>query len=157
MYLPESETAVWFFDPLVAHSYDVIVIDPPWPFKTWSAKGEGKSASMHYRIMTLADIMALLVRGLLKDDAVVLLWATGPMFPGALAVMQAWGITYKTQLMWRKVTRNGKVRMGCGFWARTMHEPLLLGTVGKPPKFTLYSALTESRASIAGSGMNFIR
>jgi MT-A70 len=40
---------------------------------------------------------------------------------------------------WRKVTRNGKVRMGCGFWARTMHEPVLLGTVGKPPKFTLPS------------------
>ena len=30
MYLPESETAVWLFDPLVAHSYDVVVVDPPW-------------------------------------------------------------------------------------------------------------------------------
>jgi N6-adenosine-specific RNA methylase IME4 len=135
----ESQTAVSFFDPLAAHSYDLIVIDPPWPFATWSAKGQGKSPSAHYRVMTLAEIMALPVRGLLNNHAVVLLWTTGAMLAQAFAVMQAWGITYKTNLMWRKVTRNGKVRMGCGFWARTMHEPILLGTVGKPRKITLLS------------------
>ena len=115
------------------------MIDPPWPFKTWSQAGEGKSPSAHYRVMMLAEIMALSVRGLLKDNAVVLLWATGAMLAQAIAVMQAWGITYKTELAWRKVTRTGKVRMGCGFWARTMHEPILLGTVGKPGKFTMPS------------------
>jgi N6-adenosine-specific RNA methylase IME4 len=134
--LPAPDTAVWFFDPLVACSYDVVVIDPPWPFKTRSPKGQRKSASMHYRVMTLPEIMQLPVRDLLKPHAVVLLWATGAMLAQAVAVMQAWGITYKTELAWRKVTRNGKVRMGCGFLARTMHEPILLGTVGKPRKFT---------------------
>jgi N6-adenosine-specific RNA methylase IME4 len=86
--------------------------------------------------MTLAEIMALPVRKSLKDHAVVLLWTTGAMLGQAHEVMRAWGITYKTNLVWRKVTPSGKVRMGCGFWARTMHEPVLLGTVGKPPKFT---------------------
>jgi N6-adenosine-specific RNA methylase IME4 len=136
---PELETAAWFFHPLAPHSYDLIVIDPPWPFKTWSPAGESKSASAHYRVMTLPDIMALPVRGLLNDNAVVLLWATGAMLAQAIAVMAAWGVTYKTELAWRKVTRNGKPRMGCGFWARSMHEPVLLGTIGKPGKFTLPS------------------
>jgi N6-adenosine-specific RNA methylase IME4 len=131
--LPEPETAVSFFDPLAPHSYDLIVIDPPWPFATWSSAGQG------YRVMTLAEIMALPVRELLTDDAVVLLWTTGAMLPQALAVMQAWGIAYKTNLVWWKVTRTGKPRMGCGFWARTVHEPILLGTDGKPRKFTLRS------------------
>jgi N6-adenosine-specific RNA methylase IME4 len=135
----EPETAGWFFDPLPAHSYDLLVIDPPWPFATWSAAGQGKSASQHYRAMTLADIKGLPVRELLKDHAVVLLWTTGPMLEQAVAVMQAWGITFKTEIAWRKVTRNGKVRMGLGFWARTIHEPVLLDTVGKPRKFTLPS------------------
>src|SRR4029077_13912562 len=76
---PEPETAGWFFNPLPAHSYDVIVVDPPWPFATWSAAGQGRSASKHYRVMTLAEIMALPVRGLLKNHAVVLLWTTGAM------------------------------------------------------------------------------
>jgi len=31
---PAPETAVSFFAPLAARSYDVLVIDPPWPFKT---------------------------------------------------------------------------------------------------------------------------
>ena len=136
---PEPETVVSFFAPLPAHSYDVVVIDPPWPFKTWSQAGEGKSASAHYRVMTLADIMALPVRELLKPNAVVLLWTTGAMLEKAVAVMQAWGITYKTEIAWRKVTCNGNPRMGLGFWARSMHEPVLLGTFGKPPKFTLPS------------------
>jgi N6-adenosine-specific RNA methylase IME4 len=154
------ETAGRFFHPLPSHSYDLIVIDPPWPFATWSAAGQDKSASKHYRVMTLTDIKALPVRELLKDDAVVLLWATGAMLAQAVAVMEAWGITFKTELAWRKVTRNGKVRMGCGFWARTMHEPVLLGTIGKPRKFNpaLPSCFDGiARASTAASRMSFIR
>ena len=143
---PQPETAAWFFDPLAAHSYDLVVIDPPWPFATWSAAGQDKSASKHYRIMTLAEIMALPVRGLLQEHAVVLLWATGAMLAKAVAVMQAWGITFKTEIAWRKVTRNGKVRMGCGFWARSMHEPVLLGTVGKPPQVHVAVLLRRNRA-----------
>lgn len=137
--LPKPETAASIFDPLVAYSYDLIVIDPPWPFKTWSPAGEGKSASQHYHLMTLAEIEALPVRDLLKANAVVLLWTTGAMLAQAVMVMEAWGVTFKTELAWRKITRNGKVRMGCGYWARSMHEPILLGTVGKPPKITLPS------------------
>lgn len=132
-------SASWFFDQLPVDSYDLVVIDPPWPFKTWSPLGQGKSPSKHYRTMPLADIMALPVRALLKNDAVVYLWATGAMLERAHEVMAAWGITYKTELVWRKVTAAGKVRMGCGYWARSMHEPLLLGTVGKPSKFALPS------------------
>jgi N6-adenosine-specific RNA methylase IME4 len=135
-YFVQPETAVSLFLPLPEHSYDLVAIDPPWPFATWSAAGQDKSASKHYSLMTLAEIMALPVRKLLKDNAVVLLWTTGAMLEQAHEVMRAWGITYKTNLVWRKVTRNGKVRMGCGFWARTMHEPVLFGTVGKPRKFT---------------------
>jgi hypothetical protein len=41
----QPETVVWLFDPLVAHSYDVVVIDPPWSFTTWSAAGQARSAS----------------------------------------------------------------------------------------------------------------
>jgi len=63
-----------FFNPLPLHSYDVVVIDPPVPFKTRSEKGQGKSPSQHYRTMTLAEIKALPVRELLKPNAVVFLW-----------------------------------------------------------------------------------
>jgi len=130
---PVPETAVWRFAPLTPRSYDVLVIDPPWHFNTWSPAGQtSKSASGQYRTMPDAEIKALPVRELLKPDAIVYLWATGAMLPHALATMEAWGITYKTSFVWRKVTPNGKVRLGTGRWAQSGHEIVLLGTVGKP-------------------------
>ena len=140
----QPETA-WFFDPLAAHSYDLAVIDPPWPFKTRSPKGQRKSASNHYSVMTLAEIMALPVRELLKDDAVVYLWTTGPLLDEAIATLKAWGITYAAHFAWRKVSRNGKMQWGTGYWARSGHETVLLGTVGKPPCFSLPSCFDGVR------------
>jgi N6-adenosine-specific RNA methylase IME4 len=129
-----------FFWPLPLHSYDLVVIDPPWHFKTWSQAGQtSKSASKQYRTMPLAAIMALPVRELLKPDAIVYLWATGAMLRHALATLRAWGIVYKTSFVWRKITRNGKVRWGTGRWAQSGHELLLLGVVGRPRCFLLPS------------------
>jgi N6-adenosine-specific RNA methylase IME4 len=122
------------FNPLPLHSYDLGVIDSPWHFKVFSeVTGIKKSAQSHYRVMSLADIKKLPVRGLLKPDAVLFTWATAPLLPAAIEAMGAWGVTYKSNLVWRKTTRNSKVRMACGFWARSMQEHVLIGTVGKPP------------------------
>jgi len=133
---PAPETAVSFFAPLAARSYDVLVIDPPWHFKTWSLAGQtSKSASGQYRTMPIAEIMALPVRELLKRDAIVYLWATGAMLPHALETMKACGVVYKTSFVWRKITCNGKVRWGTGRWAQSGHEHVLLGVVGKPRCF----------------------
>jgi N6-adenosine-specific RNA methylase IME4 len=149
---PELATAVWFFDPLPARSYDLIAIDPPWPFKTRSPKEEGKSASMHYSVMDLPKIMELPVRELLKDDAVVYLWTTGPLLDEAIATMKAWGITYVAHLAWRKVSRNGKMQWGTGYWARSCHETVLIGTVGKPPCFGLPSCFDGVRREHSQAG-----
>ena len=141
----QPEAATWFFDPLVARSYDVAVIDPPWPFKTRSPNGQRKSASMHYRVMTLAGIMGLPVRELLTDSGVVYLWTTGPLLDEAIATLKAWGITYAAHFAWRKISRNGKMQWGTGYWARSCHETILLGTVGKPPCFGLPSCFDGVR------------
>ena len=46
--------------------------------------------------------------------------------------MSAWGFDYKSRMAWRKMTVNGKVRVGPGYVVRTMHEDVLIGTRGKP-------------------------
>ena len=154
---PEPETAVSLFAPLTARSYDVVVIDPPWTFKTRSPKGQRKSASMQYRVMTLAEIMELPVRELLKDDAVVYLWTTGPLLHEAIATLKAWGITYAAHFAWRKVSRNGKMQWGTGYWARSCHETVLLGTVGKPPCFSLPSCFDGVRREHSRKPEEFYR
>jgi N6-adenosine-specific RNA methylase IME4 len=136
----------WFFAPLLPRSYSVVLIDPPWNYKTWSETRQTKAAAEQYDIMTTAQIMALPVRRLCQDDSLVLVCATAPMLPHALACMESWRVAYKSNLVWRKVTATGKVRRGLGFWARTMHEQILIGTVGKPRKLSAFPSLFDGIA-----------
>jgi N6-adenosine-specific RNA methylase IME4 len=136
----------WAFDPLVPMSYEVIVADPPWRFRTWSETNQAKAASRHYDLMMLDDIKALPVGQLAQGDCLLLLWCCAPMLPQALDVMKAWGFTYKSNTNWRKVTPAGKVRMGTGYWARTMHEQILIGSIGKPRKFSAFPSVFDGLA-----------
>lgn len=112
--------------------YSLIMADPPWAFKTRSAKGLGKSAQAHYECMELDEIKALPVRRLAARHAFLWLWATNPMLPQALDVMAAWGFTFKTAGHWSKRTKHGKLAFGGGYILRCAGEPFLIGTVGAP-------------------------
>lgn len=122
----------WPFGDLAPLSFDVIVADNPWPFVLYSELGNEKSASAQYDTMTVEEIAALPVDRLARGDCLLLMWATGANLPDALRVMSAWGFQYKSEMVWRKTTRNGKVRMGTGYRVRTMHEPVLIGAIGNP-------------------------
>jgi N6-adenosine-specific RNA methylase IME4 len=112
--------------------FSCIVADPPWTFKTYSANGLKKSAQAHYSCMTAYDIMELPVTSVAADDCFLFLWTSAPMLDTAFAVMRSWGFAYKSRMAWRKMTVNGKVRVGPGYIVRTMHEDVLIGTRGKP-------------------------
>jgi N6-adenosine-specific RNA methylase IME4 len=120
------------FDPLMPLSYDVIVADPPWRFSLYSENGEKKSAAKHYDTMETTDITRLPVGHLARDNCLLLLWACGCMLPQAIEAMTSWGFVFKSEIIWRKVTVNGKPRWGTGYRVRTMHEPILVGTIGHP-------------------------
>lgn len=124
----------WPLAPLTPFSFDLIAADPPWSFNLYSEAGEEKSPQAHYDCMPIEDIMALPVGHLVGANSWLLLWATAPLLPEALAVMSAWGFTYKTRISWRKLTANGKTAMGPGYIARTMHEDVLIGACGSPER-----------------------
>lgn len=127
-------------DPPQAGSYRVIYADPPWRFATWSDRGKGRSPEAWYDCMRLEDIAALPVRSWAADDAVLLLWATDPLLPRALEIVEAWGFTYKTVgFCWVKVNRRSAPPWnerdfftGLGFWTRANAELCLLATRGRP-------------------------
>lgn len=124
---------IWPFEPFAPMSFDVFVADPPWEYELYSELGDEKSASAHYETMPLDQIKALPVGYLARGDALMLLCGCGWMPPAdRQSVLEAWGFTYKSELMWRKTTRRGKVRMGPGYRVRTMHEPIYLGVIGNP-------------------------
>jgi N6-adenosine-specific RNA methylase IME4 len=124
----------WPFDRLLMFKYEVVVADPPWHFDLRSEAGNGKAASAQYDTMSLNDIKALPVANLVRHDSLLLLWTTGwAMATGqAQAVAKAWGAEPVTELVWIKRTINGKNRVGTGYRARSMHEPILLAKWGNP-------------------------
>lgn len=108
--------------------YGVILADPEWKFKVYSEEtGMDRSADNHYPTSALEEIKARDVGSIAADHCVLFLWATVPMLPQALEVMEAWGFEYKSHVAW------AKDRVGTGYWFRNKHELLLVGTKGSPP------------------------
>lgn len=113
--------------------FDLIMADPPWRFKTRSARGvTAKGAGGHYRTMTLDEIKAMPLPSAAARDCLLWLWATNPMLPHAFDVLEAWGFQFKTAGHWVKTTRHGKLAFGTGYILRCAGEPFLIGTRGQP-------------------------
>ena len=96
------------------------------------AKGYRKSAENHYSAMNAEAILTMPVGRLASTDCLLLCWATAPQLPLALSAIQSWGFAYKSLLMWRKTTRNGKVRLGTGYRVRSTGELVILATFANP-------------------------
>jgi N6-adenosine-specific RNA methylase IME4 len=111
--------------------YGVILADPEWKHKPWSDTGMAKSADNHYPTSDVDEIARRPVEKIAAKDCVLFLWATVPMLPEALDVLRAWGFTYKSHAVWKKIY-PGK-RQGMGYWFRINHEILLVGTRGNIP------------------------
>lgn len=91
--------------PFPAKKYGIIYADPPW---SYNDKGCSGACEKHYRTMKLSDICALPVADIAADDCTLFLWATYPMLPEALKVIEAWGFRYKgIAFQWVKQNRSG--------------------------------------------------
>lgn len=55
--------------------YSTIYADPPWAYRTYSKKGQGRSAESHYPTMCIEDIKALPVGELAAKDCALFLWS----------------------------------------------------------------------------------
>lgn len=131
------------FTDIPRGSAGVILADPPWSYKTWSAKGTGRSAEQHYSVMSVEDIMNLPVSELCAPDCALFLWATWPTIKDAFRVIDAWGFTYKTCAFdWLKADVSTidlfpdpkTADMKLGHWTRSNSEPCLLATKGSPKR-----------------------
>ena len=113
--------------------FKTILADPPWQFQNRT----GKVAPEHRRLnrygtMTLDDIKALPVAQAAADTAHLYLWVPNALLPEGLAVMQAWGFSYKTNLVWHKIRKDGGPDgRGVGFYFRNVTELVLMGVRGK--------------------------
>jgi N6-adenosine-specific RNA methylase IME4 len=119
--------------------YGAILMDPPWSFKTWSAKGteSHRSAEQHYTTVALPLLVDMPVIELAAPDCALFMWAVDSHVEEAIHLARAWGFSYKTRAFdWVKTCKSDptKPRMGMGYWTRKESEECLLFTQGKPKR-----------------------
>lgn len=85
-----------------------VLADPPWPFKTYSPKGEGRSADQHYRSkMTIDEIKAFPVADMAAAAAWLFLWVPAPQTLMISDVMASWGFVFSgLAFTWVKTTKK---------------------------------------------------
>ena len=124
--------------------FDVISVDPPWPYegetkKTTSFDAVGRRVANPYPEMSIEDIKKIKMP--LMNDSVVLLWTTHKFLPEAFEILKAWDLDYKATLVWNKE------KIGMGAWFRMQCEFCLVGIKGKPywENTTFRDILSEPR------------
>ncbi len=112
--------------------YSTILSDPPWRFMNRTGKMAPEHRRLHrYRTMTVEEIAALPVLGLAADKSHLYLWVPNALLAEGLAVMKAWGFTYKTNIVWYKTRKDGGPDgRGVGFYFRNVTELVLFGVRG---------------------------
>lgn len=84
-----------------------------------------------YSTMTLQEIKDLPVEAVVNDTAHLYLWVPNALLADGLQVMDNWGFTYKTNLIWYKIRKDGGPdRRGVGFYFRNVTEMILFGVRG---------------------------
>lgn len=113
--------------------FATVLADPPWQFQNRT----GKMAPEHKRLsryptMSLREICDLPVEEIVAETAHLYLWVPNALLPDGLKVMESWGFSYKSNIIWYKIRKDGGPdRRGVGFYFRNVTEVLLFGVRGK--------------------------
>lgn len=98
--------------PTVEGGFKLIMADPAWAYRSWTANANhesDRSVERHYRTMSLAEIMAMPVAEVAAPDAHLMLWITGPLLALGVhvQVMKAWGFKPSaTFIIWMKLKKS---------------------------------------------------
>lgn len=103
--------------------YDVIVIDPPWPYGT-EYDEEARRVASPYPEMDLEEIKNIKLPAF--GNCILWLWTTHKFIKDSFDILENWGFEYKLTLAW------DKQKLGMGSWLRCQVEFCLLGIKGKP-------------------------
>jgi N6-adenosine-specific RNA methylase IME4 len=109
-----------------------VLADPPWQFTNRT----GKVAPEHKRLnrygtLSLEEIKEIPVQVACAAQSHLYLWVPNALLREGLDVMAAWGFTYKTNIVWHKIRKDGGPDgRGVGFYFRNTTELVLFGVRG---------------------------
>src|SRR3990167_5270875 len=103
--------------------YEVIVIDPPWPYGT-EYNSDSRRVASPYHELSLEEITKMEIPS--ADNSAIWLWTTHKFLPNSFDLLKNWGFEYKITFVW------DKQKLGMGAWLRCQAEFALLGIKGHP-------------------------
>jgi N6-adenosine-specific RNA methylase IME4 len=103
--------------------FDVIVIDPPWPYGT-KYDPNGRRAANPYPEMSLSEIKAIKLPA--SKDCILWLWTTHKFMRHSFDILDVWGFRDVAIVTWVKD------RMGLGSWLRSQSEFCIMAVKGSP-------------------------
>lgn len=101
--------------------FGTIYLDPPWCYGNQATRS---ATDNHYPTMTIEEIAALPVAELAAQESHIYLWTTNAFLHDSFHLLEQWGFTYKSLLVW------DKERYGIGNYWRLQTEYLLLANKG---------------------------
>lgn len=104
--------------------FQVIVIDPPWPYSQSEYNAYSHRVANPYNSMSIEEIMTMDIPA--DVNCSLWLWATNSFLHDAFHILEAWAFEYKTMLTWFKQ------KTGVGNYLRGQTEHCLLATIGNP-------------------------
>lgn len=138
------------FAALPRRDYQLLLADPPWAFRTHAGadrtptQKKFREAEDHYPTMPIAAMQALDVGSIASTNALLAMWIVGSHCDAALALGQAWGFRFVTDLFYwtkQKLVRADQIDMftgdiaepkiSMGYHSRKQVEPCWLFARGK--------------------------
>lgn len=135
----------------LAGPYGAILADPPWAYLLWSGKTATphRGAEDHYQTVDLDALARMPVAAIAADDCALFLWAVGAHLKQAIALGEAWGFSFSTDVFyWAKqklidadqidlfTGDIAEAKISFGHWSRKQVEPCLLFTRGNPKRLS---------------------
>jgi N6-adenosine-specific RNA methylase IME4 len=105
--------------------YDVIVVDPPWPYQK-RLEDVSHKGKIPYPSMTIDEIMEYKDKIPANENCILWLWTTNAFMHEAFHVLERWGFQPKTIVTWVKN------KIGSGDWLRGKTEHCILAVKGHP-------------------------
>ena len=131
--IAETIQSLRAFSDVHPDGFSTLMLDPPWRF----INRTGKVAPEHrrlarYETLSLSELGQLPVGDLAMPESHIYLWCPNALLADGLQLLKAWGFTYKTNLIWYKVRKDGGPDgRGVGFYFRNVTEMVLFGIKGK--------------------------
>lgn len=96
-------------NPLPAGPFRLLLVDPPWAFRTHSGADRTptqkrfQEAEDHYSTMSVDDMAVLPVADMMDRHALMAMWVVGSHLDAAIDLGRAWGFEFVTDLFyWAK-------------------------------------------------------